>query len=220
MENAAGQQALAKSSKTCPWAHWPTIPCRLSTVGKLDVFSPEFQSLVTDKGAMILHMLRWILGDQKYDLTMRTFATKFAGKSASLDDFTAIAEQNYGDKLTWFFSQWLDSTALPSLRPSTRFTVWETTKAFRVVGQIGQDLDLFRMPVELRIDTNGKTEEKRIEVVGTDSPFTIETFGQTASYCGGSRRPCFAEFIGNQLRASPPAWPGIGTTGRSGRSAT
>ena len=56
---------------------------RLSSAGKLDLFSPEFQSLVTDKGAMILHMLRWVLGDQKYDQTMRTFAAKYAGKSAS-----------------------------------------------------------------------------------------------------------------------------------------
>src|SRR5438477_236660 len=40
------------------------------------------------------------------------------------------------------------------------------------------DLDLLRMPVELKIDTDGKTEQKRIEVVGTDSPFSIETFGK------------------------------------------
>jgi Tfp pilus assembly protein PilF len=34
------------------------------------------------------------------------------------------------------------------------------------------------MPVELRIDTDGKTEEKKIDVVGTDSAFTVETFGK------------------------------------------
>ena len=34
------------------------------------------------------------------------------------------------------------------------------------------------MPVDVRIDTDGKTENKRIEVVGTSSPFTIETFGR------------------------------------------
>src|SRR5204863_7487155 len=34
------------------------------------------------------------------------------------------------------------------------------------------------MPVDLRIDTDGKTENKRIEVVGTNSPFSIETFGR------------------------------------------
>src|SRR5438094_4466371 len=155
---------------------YDTVP--LSTIGKLDVFSPEFQSLVTDKGAMILHMLRWVEGDQKFDQTMRTFSSKFAGKSASLDDFRAIAEQNYGDKLTWFFSQWLDSTGAPEFK--TKYTIYRlgNGKGFRVVGQISQDLDLFRMPVELKIDTDGKTEQKRIEVVGTDSPFSIETFGK------------------------------------------
>jgi tetratricopeptide (TPR) repeat protein len=30
----------------------------------------------------------------------------------------------------------------------------------------------------LRIDTDGRTEEKRIDVVGTDSPFSVETFGR------------------------------------------
>ena len=47
-----------------------------------------------------------------------------------------------------------------------------------VLGCLWQDLDLFRMPVDLRIDTDGKTESKRIEVVGTNSPFSIETFGR------------------------------------------
>jgi tetratricopeptide (TPR) repeat protein len=150
----------------------------LSSAGKLDPFSTEFQSLVTDKGAMILHMLRWVIGDEKYDRTMRTFFTKYAGKSASLDDFRAIAEQNYGDKLTWFFSQWLDSTGAPEFR--TKYAIYRlgNNKGFRVVGQISQDLDLFRMPVQLKIDTNGKSEEKRVEVVGTNSPFTVETFGK------------------------------------------
>ena len=99
---------------------YDTVP--LSSAGKLDVFSPEFQSLVTDKGAMILHMLRWVEGDQKFDQTMRTFASKYAGKSASLDDFRAIAEEKYGNQLTWFFSQWLDSTGAPEFK--TKYTIY------------------------------------------------------------------------------------------------
>jgi len=188
VESAAGQAGLEEAVKDMSVGAlaYDTVP--LSTVGKLDMFSPEFQSLVTDKGAMILHMLRWVEGDQKYDQTMRTFASKYAGKSASLDDFREIAEQNYGDKLTWFFSQWLDSTGAPEFK--VKYTVYrlgnsgapkdakEKSAGFRVVGQINQDLDLFRMPVDLKIDTDGRTEEKRIDVVGTDSAFTVETFGK------------------------------------------
>jgi len=179
VESAAGEAGLEEAVKDMSVGAlaYDTVP--LSSAGKLDMFSPEFQSLTTDKGAMILHMLRWVEGEAKFDRTMRTFAAQFMGKSASLDDFRAIAEKDYGDKLTWFFSQWLDSTGAPEFK--SKYTVYrlgENNKGFRVVGEIAQDLDLFRMPVELKIDTDGKTEDKRVEVVGTNSSFTVETFGK------------------------------------------
>ena len=178
VESAAGVAGLEEMVKDMSVGAlaYDTVP--LSTTAKLDYFSPEFQSVVTDKGAMILHMLRWLIGEPKYLKTMRDFSTQFAGKSASTDDFRKLAEENYGEKLTWFFSQWLDSTGAPEFK--TKYTVYRlgNNKGFRVVGQIDQDLDLFRMPVDLKIDTDGKTEQKRIEVVGTNSPFTIETFGR------------------------------------------
>jgi hypothetical protein len=178
IESAAGTAGLQESVKDMSVGalSYDTVP--LSNAGKLDLFSPEFQSLVTDKGAMILHMLRWVMGDQKYDQAMREFAANFAGKSATLGDFRSIVEKDYGDKLTWFFSQWLDSTGAPEFK--TKYTIFRlgNNKGFRSVGQIAQDLDLFRMPVELKIDTDGKTETKRIDVVGTDSAFSVDTFGR------------------------------------------
>ncbi len=188
VENAAGPAGLEEAVKDMSVGAlaYDTVP--LSSAGKLDQFSTEFQSLVTDKGAMILHMLRWVMGEDKYLKTMREFAETYAGKSASLDDFRTIAEKYYGDQLTWFFSQWLDSTGAPEFK--LKYTVYrlgnvpkETSTGakppgFRVTGEIAQDLDLFRMPVDLRVDTDGKTEDKKIEVVGTNSAFSVETFGR------------------------------------------
>jgi len=189
VENAAGAAGLEEAVKDMSVGAlaYDTVP--LSSASKLDPFSTEFQSLTTDKGAMILHMLRWVLGEDKYNKTMRDFASEFAGKSASTDDFRAIAEKYYGDQLTWFFSQWLDSTGAPEFK--VKYTTYrlggatasqnakeEKAPGFRVTGEISQDLDLFRMPVDLRIDTDGRTESKRIEVVGTNTPFAIETFGR------------------------------------------
>jgi tetratricopeptide (TPR) repeat protein len=178
VENAAGAAGLEEAVKDMSVGAlaYDTVP--LSSASKLDPFSTEFQSLVTDKGAMILHMLRWVLGEDKYLKTMREFSDTYAGKSATMDDFRAIAEKNYGDQLTWFFSQWLDSTGAPEFK--VKYTTYRlgSDKGFRVTGEIAQDLDLFRMPVDLRIDTDGKTEDKKIEVVGTNSPFSVETFGR------------------------------------------
>jgi len=178
VESAAGEAGLEEMVKDMSVGALAYDSVPLSSAAKLDYFSPEFQSLVTDKGAMILHMLRWVVGEPKYLKLMRDFATKYAGKSASTDDFRELSEHVFGQKLTWFYSQWLDSTSAPEFK--AKYTVYRlgTNKGFRIVGAITQDLDLFRMPVNLRIDTDGRTEEKRIEVVGTDSPFSVETFGR------------------------------------------
>ena len=172
---ATGYEEVARDMAVGSLAY-DTVP--LSSLGKLDPFSPEFQSLSTDKGAAILHMLRYVMGDEKFDNTMRGFALKFAGRSANGDDFRKEAEAHQGSSLVWFFSQWLDSTGAPEFK--TKYTVYRlgSNKGFRTVGEITQDLDLFRMPVSLRIDTDGKTEERTIDVTGTNSPFTVETFGR------------------------------------------
>ncbi|MGA9353107.1 MAG: M1 family aminopeptidase [Terriglobales bacterium] len=178
VESAAGSAGLEEMVKDMSVGALAYDSVPLSSADKLDFFSPEFQSLVTDKGAMVLHMLRYVVGDAKYLKIMRDFATQYAGKPATTDDFRKLVEKIYDQRLTWFFSQWMDSTSAPEFK--TKYTVYRlgNNKGFRIVGAIQQDLDLFRMPVRLRIDTDGKTEEKRIEVVGTDSPFSVETFGR------------------------------------------
>jgi hypothetical protein len=178
VESAAGTAGLEEMVKDMSVGALAYDSVPLSSAAKLDYFSPEFQSLVTDKGAMILHMLRWVVAEKDYLKIMREFAAKYAGKSATTDDFRELSEQVYTQKLTWFYSQWMDSTSAPEFK--AKYTVYRlgNNKGFRIVGAITQDLDLFRMPVDLRVDTDGKTEEKRIEVVGTDSPFSVETFGR------------------------------------------
>jgi aminopeptidase N len=202
VENAAGAAGLEEAVKDMSVGSlaYDTVP--LSSANKLDLFSQEFQSLVTDKGAMILHMLRWVMGEDKFLKTMRSFATQFAGKAASTDDFRTLAEQNYGDQLTWFFSQWLDSTGAPEFK--VKYTVYRlgSNKGFRVTGEIAQDLDLFRMPVDLKIDTDGKTEDKRIEVVGTNSPFTVETFGRPRRIAVDPEHHVLTNSVDVKLRAS------------------
>jgi hypothetical protein len=176
VEHVAGEAGFQEVTKDMSVGALAYVSVPLADVGRLDTFSPEFQSLVTDKGGMILAMLRWIIGEAAFDKTMRTFVSQYAGKTATVDDLRKIAEQASGQQLTWFFTQWLDSTGAPQFK--NKYTVYRTAKGFRVVGEISQDMDLFRMPVELRIDTDGKTESKRIEVEGTNSAYSVDTFGR------------------------------------------
>jgi Peptidase family M1 domain len=176
VKHVAGEAGFEEVTKDMAVGALAYISVPLSQVGKLDVFSPEFQTLVTDKGGSILNMLNWVMGEEAFDKTMREFLAKYSGKSATVDDLRLLAEQISGQQLSWFFVQWLDSTGAPEFK--MKYTIYRTQKGFRVVGEVQQDLDLFRMPVDLRIDTDGKSETKRIEVSGPDSAFAVETFGK------------------------------------------
>jgi hypothetical protein len=176
VQGTAGEQAFEDASRDMAVGALAYDTTPLGSIGKLDTFSPQFQALVTDKGGMIFHMLRWVIGDDVFDKSVKEFMAQFSGKAATVTDFQTIAEKNYGQKLTAFFAQWVDGTGAPEFK--MKYTVYRVKKGFRVVGEVTQDLDLFRMPLELKIDTDGQTETKRIEVVGTDSAFSIETFGK------------------------------------------
>jgi aminopeptidase N len=155
---------------------YDTIP--LSSSGRLGPFSPEFQSMTLEKGAMIFHMLRGEIGDKAFLATLKGALSQYADSSIRAADLTKVAEAQSDQQLTSFFSQWVDGTGAPQF--TNKYAVYRlgNNKGFRTIGEIGQDLDLFRMPVELRIDTDGKTETKKIEIVGTDTQFVVDTFGR------------------------------------------
>jgi tetratricopeptide (TPR) repeat protein len=121
-------------------------------------------------------MFRWVVGNENFDKLERSLAQQFQGKPVDVDGLEKLAEQVTGEKLNWFFTQWLDSTGAPEFK--NKYTIYRTDKGFRIVGEIQQDLDLFRMPVELKIDTDGQTETKKIDVTGTHTSYEVETFGK------------------------------------------
>jgi hypothetical protein len=150
----------------------------LTTIGNLDPFSPQFQSMTLEKGAMVFHMLRWEMGDDVFQKFLRGLLSQYTDKPIRSSNVQTVAEAQSKLNLEPFFAQWLDGTGAPTF--TNKFTVYRlgNNKGFRTVGAIDQDLDLFRMPVELRIETDGKTEIRRVDVSGTESPFSVETFGR------------------------------------------
>jgi hypothetical protein len=144
--------------------------------GRLEDYSPEYWALTAGKGAAVLNMLRTVIGNDNFNKLMASFTEKFSWQSVSTVDFRKTAEQISGQNLQYFFVQWLESSGAPEFK--MQFTVFRTQKGFRVMGKIAQDLDTFQMPVDLKIETEGNPETKRIDVVGTSSEFTVDTFGK------------------------------------------
>jgi hypothetical protein len=178
IEDESGKNALraAMEDVAAGSLAYDTVP--LSSTSRLDPFSPQFQSMTLEKGAMIFHMLRGEVGDKAFLNILKGTLSQFTDSSIRTEDFEKIAEELSQQQLLPFFSQWVDGTGAPTF--TDKYAVYRlgNNKGFRTIGEIDQDLDLFRMPVELRIETDGKTESKKIDVVGTDTQYVVDTFGR------------------------------------------
>ncbi|MDR3772770.1 MAG: M1 family aminopeptidase [Terracidiphilus sp.] len=175
-ENGKGAMRTALQDVAAGALAYDTIP--LSSDARLSPFSPEFQSSTLEKGAMVFHMLRWEIGDKAFLATLKGALSQYTDLGLRTSDFIKVAEAQSQQQLTPFFSQWIDGTGAPQF--TDKYAVYRlgNNKGFRTIGEIQQDLDLFRMPVELRVDTDGKTENKKIDVVGTDTQYVVDTFGR------------------------------------------
>ena len=67
----------------------------------------NFDRHTYQKGAAVIHMLRWILGDEPFRKTLSHFLRKFAFKPAGTHDFLTAVREVTGRNLDWFFEQWL-----------------------------------------------------------------------------------------------------------------
>jgi tetratricopeptide (TPR) repeat protein len=143
---------------------------------RLEDYSPEYWAVTAGKGAATLHMLRGQMGDENFFKLLKAIPEQFAWKSIDTDQFQKAAEAIQRENLTGFFLQWLQSSGAPEFQ--LEYAVFRTKDGFRINGKVAQDLDLFRMPVKLRIETEGNPEEKTIVVSGLSTEFAVETFGK------------------------------------------
>lgn len=76
---------------------------------------PHYHAIVYEKGALVLRMLHYLLGDDSFFELMQYYYQMGRGHDRAFqftcDDFQQKAEELYGSDLDWFFEQWLQSTA-------------------------------------------------------------------------------------------------------------
>jgi hypothetical protein len=176
LEQEKGEKAMDLDYKDLYVDALTVTDAPVRQAARFEDYSPEFFAVTGSKGAATLHMLRWVVGNAAFQKMFKLMTDQFANKQMSTDDFRKAAETASGMNLQGFFIQWLESTGAPEFKMD--YTVFRTQKGFRIIGKVAQDLDTFRMPVELKIETEGNPEDKRIDVSGPSTEFVAETFGK------------------------------------------
>lgn len=102
------------------------------------------------KGAGVLHMLRWVMGDEPFFEGIRQYLQAFADGYATTPEFRQHMEAAFGNDLGWFFSQWLEGEG----HPEYVLNAWQhNSKLHLTLRQTPShhSVDFFRMPVPVRV---------------------------------------------------------------------
>jgi aminopeptidase N len=67
------------------------------------------------KGGFVLHMLRRQVGDTAFFAALRNYYSSFRDGTALTDDLREAMERASGQKLDWFFHQWLERPGFPEI---------------------------------------------------------------------------------------------------------
>ena len=110
------------------------------------------------KGAIVLHMLRGIVGDSNFFEIMKEYANEpgLAYNVATTEDFQRIAERVSGMNLNYFFQEWIYGENYPKY-----IVNWSYNKSdgnnYNLTIQITQDVNsnpsFFTMPIQFSVST-------------------------------------------------------------------
>ena len=146
----------------------------------IDDMSGVLNRLVYQKGGWILHMLRGIVGTDKFWMGVREYYRRYKNANASTDDLRQVMEQASGMELGWFFDQWLKRPGIPKLTGTWRFDA--AAKQVVLDLQQAQKDGPFRLPMEVAVTSaNGLPRIHRIDLTGSQGHFTIAADTEPAS---------------------------------------
>jgi aminopeptidase N len=109
-----------------------------------------------NKGAYLLHMLRWVIGDEDFFQTLKNYALdpNLRYGYARTSDFIAHAEALYGQNLDWFFDQWFTGQGFPSY--TIHGMKYPNNEVHVNISQTQShpSVTFFKMPVPVRFSRN------------------------------------------------------------------
>jgi hypothetical protein len=163
---------------------------RISTSETINAYN----TLIYDKGALILRMVHFLftdpatLDDKPFFDMMHDFVQQNLGKAVSTEDFAAFASERFGataigrkyniTNLNWFFQQWVYSAHMPSYRLEYHIENQPGGGALLIGNLFQEDLpedEKWVMPLPLVI-TFGKDKVARGTIVanGPKTPISIK----------------------------------------------
>ncbi len=129
-----------------------------------------------ERGAAVLNMLRYELGDKAFKKGIQSYVQKYKYQDVTTEDFKNAMEASSGNDLSWFFNEWVYGAGFPEFKVSYKYDE-QAGKVFLTVEQSQKILPavgLFNMHVPIEIDAGKNVKRERIHVTKRKETFEFQ----------------------------------------------
>ncbi|MCF8240370.1 MAG: HEAT repeat domain-containing protein [Melioribacteraceae bacterium] len=128
------------------------------------------------KGASVLHMLRYELGDDIFKKGIQKYVTTYLSRNVSTEKFKSVMEEVSGVDLTKFFDQWVYGAGYPILKVKYK---WDNKNNLLIVhiNQVQQSfpaVGLFHFPLEIEFTNESGLHSYKVRVDKKENTFSFE----------------------------------------------
>ena len=120
-------------------------------LGHLENDSRVYRALVYNKSAVVLHMLRRIVGDEGFFAGLQRFYERAKFEKTGTDDFRKVMEAETGHNLERFFERWIYGFGVPTVKV-THHVEEDPGGASFVVIRAEQKGPVYDLPIAIEIE--------------------------------------------------------------------
>jgi aminopeptidase N len=139
-----------------------------------------FDNRIYQKGACVLHMLRFTLGDELFWKAINHYVEKYAFQNAETNDFKIAIEEATGYNLQWFFDQWLYKAGYPEFDVQSKWD--QETRNVQVTVKQTQKIDsltgIFATPVDIEVWVHDVPQTYRVMITKREETFSFPAYQQ------------------------------------------
>lgn len=135
----------------------------------------NFDRHTYQKGALVLHMLRDLVGDESFFKALRIFLDRHAYGSVTTPELAAAFREASGQDVRWFFDQWVMKPGHPVLEVSQSWDEARRTLRLRIrqVQDTKHQVPIFRARVRIGIGTEAGRSTETVWLGKEDDAFSF-----------------------------------------------
>jgi len=135
----------------------------------------SFGANIYPRGASVLHMLRFVLGDRLFWKALHYYIVKYQHTPVETNDLKIAIEEATGQNLYWFFDEWVYKAGYPVFELSSTWNdsahavflhVRQTQKTDSLTG-------IFRTPVDVEVITPEGGSTRRFTLLSGDTTLEV-----------------------------------------------